>query len=124
MTPLKALILFRLVFLAAAFEGITFSHTFTLPNAAYSQAVRAIHSPEYLSCRKPMVVPGFSVVQSFEPKSIRNYTMIEFTFHTILGEGHARMMTDRASRSHVAPAAAPAQASGPSLPGHPGLLTA
>jgi len=101
MTPLRALILLRLVFLAAAFEGITFSHTFTLPNAAYKQAVRAIHSPEYLSCRKPIVVPGFDVLESFEPVVVRNYTMIEFTFRTILGEGHARMMTDRASRSHV-----------------------
>ena len=101
MTPLRAIILLRLVFLAAAFEGITFSHTFTLPNAAYKQAVRAIHSPEYLSCRKPIVVPGFEVLESFEPVIVRNYTMIEFTFRTILGEGHARMMTDRASRSHV-----------------------
>ena len=101
MTPLRAIILLRLVFLAAAFEGITFSHTFKLPNVGYSQAVHAIHSPEYLSCRKPIVVPGFHVVQSFEPVSIRNYTMIEFTFRTIMGEGHARMMTDRASQSHV-----------------------
>jgi hypothetical protein len=47
------------------------------------------------------MVPGFAVVDAEPPVLINNYTMVSFTFRTLLGEAHARMMTDRACQNHV-----------------------
>lgn len=99
--PLRAWLLLLLLSSAHSFTGFTFSHVFKFPNVAYDQGVHGILSPEYLTCCKPVIVPGFEVVQASAPVLCRNYTMVEFTFRTLLGPAHARMMTDRASQNHV-----------------------
>ena len=84
-----------------AFVGHTFAHTFKFPSIPFDMGVRHIHSPEYFACYKPVVVPGFEVIQAQPPMRLNNYSMIEFDFRTLLGVTHARMMTNCDTRSHL-----------------------
>ena len=84
-----------------AFSGHMFAHTFKFPHVSYDQGIRQIHTPENLACHRPLIVPGFMLFDVKSPTVVQGYSTITFCFTTILGDVHARMMTNSKSCSHV-----------------------
>jgi hypothetical protein len=98
---LKMILLVTHTTVVTGFAGCTFFKTFTFQNTPLELGLRHIHSPENWACTRPVVVPGFELLDCKEPVCLNGYSMVEFDFHTLLGGAHGRMLTNRCTQSHL-----------------------
>jgi hypothetical protein len=77
------------------------SHTLSFPRIPFSAGVYHIHSPAYFLEAHGFVLPGFKLVESSKPRTVRDYVYSEFVYRTYFGKASARVFSNSLNTSQV-----------------------